>query len=97
MKKTLLIATLLFSVYSYADCVYGAKDKSSYNVIKTGYGAKILFSGSYGDDFIIEIDGSIYNETLDEVYFIKDDFCNWDTDVIVINGEVFGVKSVDKV
>ena len=55
MKKTLLIATLLFSVYSYADCVYGAKDKSSYNVIKTGYSAKILFSGSYGDDFIIEI------------------------------------------
>ena len=52
MKKILLIATLLFSLYSYADCVYGAKDKSSYNVIKTGYGAKILFSGSYGDDFI---------------------------------------------
>ena len=97
MKKILLIAALLLSVYSYADCVFGAKEKTSFKVIKTGYGAKILFSGSYVDDFIIEIDGSIYNETLDEIYFIKDNFCSWESDVIVINGEVFGVKSVDKV
>lgn len=58
------------------DCAHSAKDRTSYKVIKTGYGAKILFLGGYSDDFIIEIDESIYNKTLEGVYFIKDDFCS---------------------
>ena len=78
------------------DCIYGAKDKSSFQVLSTGYGAKILFSEGLGSDFIIELDGSIYSKNLDEVYFIKDDFCNWDDNVLVIDDEVFGVKSVEK-
>ena len=79
------------------DCVHSAKAKTSYKVIKTGYGAKILFSGGYSDDFIIEIDGSIYNKTLEGVYFVKDDFCNWESSVLVIDDEVYGVKDVAKV
>ena len=77
-------------------CVFGAKDKDSYKVISTGYNAKILFSGGYSSDFIIEIDGSIFYERLDDVYFIKDDFCSYENDVIVIDGEVFGVSKVTK-
>ena len=97
MKKFFTIIFLFFlPIISYADCVWGAKDKTSYKVINTGYGAEILFSGGYGADFIIELDGAIYYETLDEVYFIKDNFCDWDSDVIVIDGEVFGVKTVSQ-
>ncbi len=97
MRKLLVavaISTLTIST-AFADCIYGAKDKESYKIIDTGYGAKIYFSGGYGDDFIIELNGSIFG-TIDEVYFIKDDFCNWEDDVIVIDGEVFGVRSVKK-
>ena len=79
------------------DCVFNAKDKTSYKVIKTGYGAKILFSGGYANDFIIEIDGSIFSKNLDEVYFVKSDFCAWESNVVVIDDEVFGVKTVSKV
>jgi hypothetical protein len=97
MKKVFTIIFFLFLPFiTYADCVRGAKDKTEYKVINTGYGAEILFSGGYGADFIIELDGSIYYETLDEIYFIKDDFCDWDSDVIVIDGEVFGVKTVSQ-
>ncbi len=96
MKNILFILVLLISVNSYADCVWDVKDKAEYKVINTGYGAKILFSGGYGDDFVIEIEGYVYSETLDEIYFIKDDFCDWESDVIVIEGEVFGVKSVSR-
>lgn len=81
----------------YADCVYGAKDKDSYKILETGYGAKIYFSGGYGSDFIIQLSGSLYSSYIDEIYFIKDDFCNYEDDVIVIDGEVFGVTSVNKI
>lgn len=96
MKKILLLILILLPITIKADCIWGAKDKTEYKVINTGYGAEIYFSGGYGYDFIIELDGAIYYETLDEIYFIKDDFCDWDSDVIVIEGEVFGVKSVSQ-
>ena len=97
MKKLFTILLTIGTLYTAsADCVYGAKDKSSYKIVDTGYGAKLYFSGGYGSDFIIELDGSIYSTYISEIYFIKDDFCNWESDVIVIDGEVFGVKSVTK-
>ena len=86
MKNTLFVILFLFTTSLYADCIWGAKDKDTYRVIDTGYGAKILFSGGYTNDFIIKIDGSIYSKDLEEVYFIKDDFCDWESDVIVIDG-----------
>ncbi len=77
-------------------CIFGAKDKTNYQVLKTGYKAKILFSGGWGADFIIELEGSIYSENLSDVYFIKDGFCSWEDNVIVIDDEVFGVAQVEK-
>ena len=96
MTHLLSLLILTFISSSSSDCVYGAKDKSSFQVISTGYGAKILFSEGLGSDFIIELDGSIYSKNLDEVFFIKDDFCDWEENVLVIDDEVFGVKSVEK-
>jgi len=96
-KKEIKIKSYQISKNSYFDCVYDAKDKSSFKVLETGYGAKIYFSGGTGSDFIIKLDGSLYSKNLNEVYFIKSDFCSWESDVIVIDDEVFGVKSVTKV
>ncbi|MDB4148616.1 hypothetical protein N9591_02595 [Flavobacteriaceae bacterium] len=103
MKNNILILTSLFFIFSSfkidanIDCIWGAKDKSGFKVLETGYGAKIYFSGGYSDNFIIKLDGSLYSNVLDEVYFIKDEFCDWEDDVIVINDEVFGVQKVTKV
>ena len=79
------------------DCVYNAKSKESYRVLETGYGAKIYFSGGYGSDFILELEGYVGYTDLDEVMFIKDSFCDWASDVIIIDEEVYGVKKVTKV
>ena len=97
MRKLLTVLFTIGMLYTaQADCVYGAKDVTSYKVIDTGYGAKLYFSGGYGNDFIIELDGGMYSSYISEIYFVKDDFCSWESDVIVIDGEVFGVKSVSK-
>ena len=96
MKALFTLLIILSSLHISADCVYsGAKDKDEYKIIDTGYGAKIYFMGGYSSDFIIELDGSLYSSYIDEMYFIKDDFCDWEDDVLVIDGEVFGVKSVN--
>ena len=98
MKKLILLSLLFFlSTSVFADCVFGAKDKSSYKIIETGYGAKIYFSGGYSSDFIIELSGSIYSSYIDEIYFLKDDFCDFESDVIVIDEEVFDILSVTEI
>jgi hypothetical protein len=93
MKNILLILTFLFCQIIFADCVNNAKDSESYKILETGYGAKIYFSGTY-ESFIITLDGSLYSSYISEIYFIKDSFCSYDSDVIVIDDEVFGVSSV---
>jgi len=98
MKKLILPSLLFFfSTSVFADCVFGAKDKTSYKIIETGYGAKIYFSGGYSSDFIIEISGSIYSSYINEIYFLKDDFCDYESDVIVIDEEVFDILSVTEI
>ena len=92
-----LLPFLEISEKETLDCVYNAKSKESYRVLETGYGAKIYFSGGYGSAFVVKLDGSIYTKTFNEVYFIKDDFCDYEDDVLVIDDEVFGVQTVSKV
>ena len=97
MKKLILITLIAISPFMLkADCVWGAKDKTTYKVLSSGYGGKIFFSGGYGNDFIIEIDGFI-TEYITEIMFLKDDFCSWEESVIYIDDEVFDVKSVEKI
>lgn len=92
-----IFLSLIAPKESKYDCIYDAKDKTSYKILETGYGAKIYFSGGYGSDFVIKINGSVYYKTVDEIYFIKNDFCDWEDDVIVIDDEVFGVQSVSRI
>lgn len=102
LSSILISLTLLFSTSLHPDvevtaqgCVYGAKDVDSYRVLETGYGAKIYFSGGY-NEFIIELSGSLYSSSIDDIFFIKDDFCSYESDVLVIDEEVFGVNKVTK-
>ena len=96
MKKIIIVLFLFNAIQLSADCVWDAKDKTTYKVLKTGYGGKILFTGGYGSDFIIEIDGYV-SSYIESVIILKDDFCNWDDNVIYIDDEVFDVKSVTKI
>lgn len=94
--KILLLSILIFPSLSKPDCVYNAKEKTKYQILSTGYGGKILFSGGYGNDFIVEVDGYVYSN-VDSVMILKDDFCSWESNAIYIDEEVFDVKSVTKI
>ena len=91
-----LIVIFISPLFSKADCVWDAKEKTTYQVISTGYGGKILFSGGYGKDFIVQVDGYI-TKYIGSVVILKDDFCSWESDVLYIDDEVFDVKSVAKI
>tara|TARA_B100000427_G_scaffold139460_1_gene115998 strand:- start:441 stop:734 length:294 start_codon:yes stop_codon:yes gene_type:complete len=97
MKKNILfLSIILVPFFSLADCVYDAKEKTTFQVLSTGYGGKILFSGGYGSDFIVSVDGYI-TKYIDSVLILKDDFCSWEDSVLYIDDEVFDVKSVEKI
>ena len=55
MEQKNILAILLFSLVSLtsvqADCVYGAKDKTSFIVLGSN---SILLSGGYGQDILIK-------------------------------------------
>ena len=95
--KNIFLTTLFLLSFNmvFADCVYSAKEKTSFQILTTGWGAKIFFSGGYGTNFIIELSGSIYS--IDELVILKDDFCSYESNVLYIDGEVYDVKSVTKV
>jgi len=95
-KKILFLSIILTPFFSMADCVYDAKEKTTFQVLSTGYGGKILFSGGYGKDFIVSVDGYVTNY-IESVLILKDDFCSWDDSVLYIDDEVFDVKSVEKI
>ena len=97
IKKLALFLTIVSIPFlASADCVYNAKGKTTFQVLSTGYGGKILFSGGYGADFIVSVDGYI-SSNLGEVIILKDDFCSWENNVLYIDEEVFDVRSVDKI
>ena len=85
-----------FSDFADDSCIYGAKDKPSFEVTNKGGNAKLIFKGGWSADFAIELDGILANERPVQVYFIKDSFCAGDQNVIVIDDEVYGVSRVEK-
>jgi hypothetical protein len=86
-----LIIFLVFSQGAYADCVVGAKSKTSYARLDTH---TILLSGGYGRNILIKTFCFIYPAS--EVVILKDDFCSFDDAVLYVDGEVCGVNSVQK-
>jgi len=91
--KLALAATLsAVGQAAWADCVFGAKDKTSYVVLDS---RTIMLKGGIGGDIIIKTDGYIYSTST--VTVLKDDFCSYDDAVLYIDGEVVNARQVTKV
>lgn len=93
MKKLLikLIAFILLSLSVNADCVYGAKDKSSFVVLDSH---SIILKGGYGSDILVKTYCYIYSSP--SVQILKDSFCDYESSIMYIDGEVCDAKQVKK-
>ena len=93
MKKiigSLLIASLLMTSIQ-ADCVYGAKDKTSFQVLD---GNTLMLTGGYGSNIIIKTYSYFYSSS--DVRVLKDSFCSYESAVLYIDGEVVDAQQVTK-
>ena len=93
MATRLLLALLLLgiSTSAFADCVYGAKDKSSFVVLDSH---TLLLKGGYGGDIIVKTYCFI-NRT-SEITVLKDDICSYESSTLYIDGQVCDANQVTK-
>lgn len=87
-----LLLSLTFSTTTLADCVYGAKDKTSFTVLDNH---TVILQGGYGPDIVIKTYAFIYSSS--DITVLKDDFCSYDSAVLYIDGEVADANQVTKV
>jgi len=85
-----ILAAFFVSSYSFAGCVFGAKDKTSYVVLDNH---TLILKGGYGRDILIKSFSFFY--TTSEVTVLKDSFCSYDNSVLYVNGELVDANSVE--
>ncbi len=75
-----------------ADCVYGAKDKASFVVLDSN---SVVLNGGYGSDILIKTYCYIYSSS--DIQILKDDFCDYESAVMYIDGKVCDVNQIKKI
>ena len=75
-----------------ADCVYGAKSKTSYVFLDNH---TILLKGGYGRDILIKSFSFFYSSS--EVTVQKDDFCDYESTVLYVDGETVDAQQVKSI
>lgn len=90
--KTAFSVLLSFCFFvTRADCVYNAKQCQTYQLINNN---TIILKDCYGsNDIIIRTYCYLYNYS--EILILKDEFCSYDSNVIVIDEEVCDVNEVE--
>lgn len=93
MTKIPLLAVALFTLSNaaLADCVYGAKDKTSYVVLDSH---TIVLRGGYGGDILIKTFAFINSSS--SVTVLKDSFCSYESSVLYIDGQTVDANDVKK-
>jgi hypothetical protein len=93
MNKLLATSILLFTLSNtaFADCVYGAKDKTSYVVLDSH---TIVLRGGYGGDILIKTFAFINSSS--SVTVLKDSFCSYESSVLYVDGQTVDANDVKK-
>lgn len=88
--KTLILTIILSTVVTvaHADCVFGAKNKTSYVVVDSN---TIILKG-YGSDILIKTYS--YISSFSNVMVLKDSFCSYGSNVLLIDGSPASVSDV---
>ena len=88
--KVIITLLLLISII-YADCVYGAKDKTNFVVLDNN---SIVLKGGYGSDILIKTYCYMYSSS--DISVLKDSFCDYEGSVLYIDGQVCDANQVKK-
>ena len=84
------IAAVAFN--ANADCVYGAKEKTSFVVLDSH---TIILKGGYGNDILIKTYSFI--NSYSSITVLKDSFCSYDSAVLYVDNETVDVNQVTKI
>lgn len=85
-------ACALCATAAHADCVIGAKSETSFRVLDSN---TILLSGGYSGGILIKSFSFFYPTST--VSVLKDDFCDFDSDVLYVDGETVDVQQVKSI
>lgn len=80
-----------FCVSAQADCVFGAKDKTSFIVLDSH---TILLQGGIGADIMIKTYSFLTRHS--DVLVLKDSFCSYESAVLYVDGETADANQVEK-
>lgn len=92
IAKLICVFLLAVSTPSFADCVYGAKDKTKFTVLDSH---TIILQGGIGSDIIIKTYAFINRGS--SITVLKDSFCSYESAVLYIDGQVVDVNQITKV
>jgi hypothetical protein len=82
-------AVVPFSTSANADCVLNAKSKTSYMVLDSH---TILLKGGIGKDILIKSFAFFYSTS--QVTVLKDNFCDFESSVLYVDGQVVDAQQV---
>jgi len=95
MKKIIIFLILpiliIISQNIFADCVYGAKSKTSYVILNDH---TIILKGGFGGDILIKSFSFFYPSS--DVSVLKDSFCSYDSAVLYVDGETVDVNEIER-
>jgi hypothetical protein len=89
MKKFIFLLLLSISFASQADCVYGAKSKMSFVILDSH---SILLKNGPGKDILIKSFSFFYSSS--SVTILKDSFCDYESAVLYVDGNVVDAQQV---
>jgi hypothetical protein len=92
ITKFVCICLMVASGPSFADCAYGAKNKTKFTVLDSN---TVILQGGFGSDIIIKTFSFINRNS--SITILKDSFCSYESAVLYIDGQVVDANQVTKV
>ena len=89
MKILFVLFATLFALTAKADCVFGAKGKASFVILDSH---TILLKNGPGRDIVIKSFSFFYSGS--SVSVLKDSFCDYESAVLYVDGQVVDAQQV---
>ncbi|MFM0236187.1 hypothetical protein [Paraburkholderia sediminicola] len=92
VAKAVCCIALVIPSSGFADCVIGAKSKTTFSVLDSH---TVILKGGYGPSIIVKTLSFVH--TSSSLTVLKDDFCSSENAVLYIDGDVADAGQVTKI
>ena len=89
MKNIICALMFLASIGAHADCIFGAKSKMSYLILDSH---TIILKNGPGKDIMIK--SFAFFNTASTISVLKDSFCDYESAVLYVDGQVVDAQQV---